>query len=187
MVRTLRTERLWLRNWRKEDFEPFAALNADPEVMAHFPSTLDRTQSDDLALRIAADLEARHWGLWAVEVAGERTFIGFVGLAEATFEAAFTPAVEVGWRLARRAWGNGYATEGARAALDLAFTELGLPEVVSFTSTGNRRSRAVMERLGMHRDPSDDFQHPRVPEGSTLRHHVLYRLPASEWPSGAVP
>ena len=125
--------------------------------------------------RIEAGFAADGFGLWAVEVAGGPPFIGFVGLAVPRFEAHFTPAVEVGWRLAREHWGRGYATEAARAALDYGFGTVGLEEVVSLTVPANTRSIAVMERLGMTRDPADDFDHPRLPEGHRLRRHVLYR------------
>jgi RimJ/RimL family protein N-acetyltransferase len=171
----LHTERLLLRQWHEADLEPFARLNADPEVMRHFPATLTREQSDGLAERERALIELHGWGLWAVEVLEHNSFIGFVGLAEPRFDAHFTPAVEVGWRLARSAWGHGYATEAARAALAHAFDVLGLDEVVSFTSTTNVRSQRVMQRLGMTHDPADDFDHPRV-DDPRIRRHVLYRL-----------
>ena len=172
----LRTDRLLLRKWRDDDLVPFAALNADPEVMEHFPAVLEREQSDGLGRWIGTHLDREGFGLWAVEVAGEVPFIGFVGLNRVPFDAHFTPAVEVGWRLARPHWGKGYATEAARAALTFGFNELGLTEIVSFTTEGNQRSRAVMERLGMRRDPSDDFDHPSPVIGARLRRHVLYRL-----------
>lgn len=172
----LTTERLRLRGWRPPDREPFAALNSDLEVMRHFPAPLDRGRSDALADVADAALRRHGWGLWAVERRTSGDFLGMVGLAPVGFEAAFTPAVEVGWRLARSEWGHGYATEAARAAVAFAFGELGLDEVVSFTATGNARSRAVMERLGMTYDPADDFDHPNVSEGHPLRRHVLYRL-----------
>jgi RimJ/RimL family protein N-acetyltransferase len=175
----LRTGRLILRGWRPADREPFAALNADPVAMEHFPARLSREESDAFADRIEAGLRELGWGLWAVEVPGVAGFIGFVGLAEARFYAPFTPAVEVGWRLARANWGRGYATEAARAAVDHGFRELGLEEIVSFTIPANRRSRAVMERLGMTRDPADDFDHPGIPAGHPMRRHVLYRLAGS--------
>ncbi len=176
-----RTGRLWLRPWRDEDVEPFAALNADPRVMEHFPSVSTREQTEAQVARIRAHFAQHGWGFWAVEVPGVAPFVGFVGLNTVPFTAPFTPAVEVGWRIAQAHWGQGYATEGARAALDVAFLRLGLPEVVSFTVPANVRSRRVMEKLGMHRDPSEDFEHPRVPEGHPLRRHVLYRLRRSEW------
>ncbi len=170
------TERLLLRRWRESDRAPFAALNADPEVMEHFPAPLDRAASDGFADRVAQHVEEHGWGLWAVELRAAGRFIGFTGLAVPRFEAPFTPAVEVGWRLAREAWGFGYATEAARAAVAVGFGELGLDEIVSFTAVGNIRSRAVMERIGMTHDPADDFDHPALAEGDRLRRHVLYRL-----------
>jgi ribosomal-protein-alanine N-acetyltransferase len=177
----LRTSRLLLRRWRPTDRAPFAELNADPVVMEHFPHVLTRAESDAFVDRIEAGLEERGYGLWAVEVPGVAAFIGFVGLNPAIFEAHFTPALEVGWRIDQPYWGAGYATEGGRAALAFAFEELGEQEVVSFTSVGHTRSRAVMERLGMTRDPADDFEHPNVPEGHPIRPHVLYRIDRTAW------
>jgi RimJ/RimL family protein N-acetyltransferase len=172
----MRTSRLLLRRWRDDDRLPFAEMNADPAVMEHFPGRLTAAESDALADRIEAGFDERGYGLWAVEVIDGPPFVGFVGLAPVLFEAGFTPAVEVGWRLARPHWGQGYATEAARAALAFGFDDLGLAEIVSFTVPGNVRSRAVMERLGMRHDPGGDFDHPRIPEGHPLRRHVLYRL-----------
>lgn len=171
----LATPRLLLRGWRPSDREPFAAINADPEVMEHFPAPLGRAESDELVDSIEAGFERDGFGLWAVELRKGSGLIGFTGLAVPSFEAPFTPAVEVGWRLARPAWGHGYATEAARASLDFGFEQRDLPEIVSFTSVGNRRSRAVMERLGMTRNPGDDFEHPLIRDGDPLRRHVLYR------------
>jgi RimJ/RimL family protein N-acetyltransferase len=168
-VTELRTERLLLRQWRDEDRAPFAALNADPDVMEHFPSTMTREASDAFVDFNIATIAERGWGLWAVEADGE--FIGFVGLNEPRFR----PGVEIGWRLAREAWGHGYATEAARAVLEFAFDTIGLDEVISFTSTTNVRSQHVMERIGMTCDPADDFDHPNVAD-ERLRRHVLYRL-----------
>ena len=165
----IRTERLVLRQWREADKKPFAALNADPVVMEHFPSTMTRAASDAFADFVIARIAERGWGLWAVEADGE--FIGFVGLNEPDF----MPGVEIGWRLARDAWGHGYATEAAQAVLEYARDELGLAEVISFTSTTNLRSQRVMERIGMTRDPDGDFDHPRV-DDPRIRRHVLYRL-----------
>jgi len=182
----LRTERLVLRAWRDDDLEPFAAMNADPRVMEHFPSVLSRAESDATAGRIRAHLEQRGYGLWAVEVPGEVPFAGFVGLHHVPFDAHFTPAVEIGWRLAASVWGRGYATEGARAAMSLGFGTLGLEEIVSMTVPANRRSWNVMQKLGMTRDPRDDFDHPRVPEGSPLRRHILHRLRREAW-AGVAP
>jgi RimJ/RimL family protein N-acetyltransferase len=166
------TPRLRLRGWRVEDREPFAAMNADPLVMEHFPSVLSRTESDELVDRIEANFERRGFGLWAAEHEG--AFIGFIGLAVPRFETEFTPCVEVGWRLARPWWGRGLATEGARAALSFGFGHGDLDEIVSFTVPGNVRSRRVMEKLGMIY--AQDFEHPMIPEGHHLRRHVLYRL-----------
>jgi ribosomal-protein-alanine N-acetyltransferase len=180
-VAELETERLLLRQWLPEDLEPFAAASADPEVMRHFPSTHSRAQSDALARDFADGIEERGWGFWAVEVRDGPRFIGFVGLGEPHFEAHFTPAVEVGWRLSREHWGHGYATEAARSAVDFGFRELDLIEIVAMTIPDNLRSRRVMERLGMTRDPADDFDHPNLPDWP-LRRHVLYRLTRPELP-----
>ncbi len=174
----LSTERLILRRWREADREPFAALNADPDVMDYFPSRLTRAQSDQLISRIEAGFDQRGYGLWALELRATDELIGFTGLDTPSFEAHFTPAVEVGWRLARSAWHNGYATEAARASLAFGFEEAGLEEIVSFTSIVNLRSRAVMERIGMTHDPADDFDHPDLEVGDRLSRHVLYRMSA---------
>jgi ribosomal-protein-alanine N-acetyltransferase len=178
---TLRTERLVLRPWRDEDLEPFAALNGDPRVMEHFPAPLTRAQSDEMAGRIRLRMADQGYGLWAVEVLGAAGFIGFVGLMIPTFEAHFTPCVEVGWRFAHAHWGHGFAGEGASAALTHAFGPLGLTEVVAMTVPANLRSRRVMEKLGMHRSESDDFDHPKLIEGHALRRHVLYRVTRADW------
>jgi RimJ/RimL family protein N-acetyltransferase len=174
------TARLVLRRWREQDRAPFAALNADPLVMAHFPSRLTQSESDALMDRCVAQIERRGYGLWAVQTRAGGDFIGFVGLAVPTWEAKFTPCTEIGWRLARSAWGHGYATEAANTVLATAFGLLKLEEVVSFTTTHNLPSRRVMERIGMTRDPSEDFDHPRVTEGP-MRRHVLYRLSKADW------
>jgi RimJ/RimL family protein N-acetyltransferase len=171
----LRGERVLLRGWRMDDLEPFADLNADPRVMEHYPEPLTRAQSDAMVReRILRQFAERGYGLWAVELPGTAPFIGFVGLQVPTFEASFTPCVEIGWRLAFDSWGCGYATEAARLALAFGFAEAGLDEIVSFTSPENRRSVAVMERLGMRYD--GQFEHPNVPPGHRLRTHILYRL-----------
>jgi RimJ/RimL family protein N-acetyltransferase len=174
------TPRLLMREWYEEDLAPFAALNADPVVMEHFVAPLTRMESDAFAARIQERLDEHGYGLWALEVRDTGEFIGFTGLALQTFPAHFTPAVEVGWRLARRAWGHGYATEAARVALDHGFGPVGLDEIVSMTAVTNIRSQRVMQRIGMHRDPADDFDHPNVPSGSHLRPHVLYRITAAD-------
>lgn len=169
---SIRTERLLLRPWREEDREPFAEMNADPEVMEHFPAPLTRDESDALIDRHQAKLAAEEPGVYAVEVVETGAFIGFIGLSVPAFDADFTPCVEVGWRLARAAWGFGYATEGARAALRHGFDDLGLDEIVSFTYVGNSRSRRVMERIGM--TETTTFEHPNLRPGHRLSPHVLY-------------
>ena len=178
------TDRLVMRRWRDSDRTPFAALNADPDVMRYFPSALDPIASDALIVRIETGFERNGYGLWAIELRSTGSFIGFTGLSLVPFEAAFTPAVEIGWRLARAAWGYGYASEAATAALDSAFGPLGLHDVVSFTTATNERSRAVMRRLGMSHSSEDDFDHLALPIGHPLRPHVLYRLSARDWQLG---
>lgn len=175
------TERLLLRQWTAADREPFAALNADPEVARYLTGPMSRADSDALADRIEAGFEANGFGLWAIERTATGEFVGFTGLSRPRFEAHFTPAVEVGWRLARSAWGHGYATEAARAALEYGFGPARLDEIVSFTTNANARSRAVMNRLGMTRDPADDFDHPMLDQAHRLRPHVLYRLTRARW------
>jgi RimJ/RimL family protein N-acetyltransferase len=176
-----RTQRLVLRPFRDTDRESFARLNADPLVMQHFPSTLTRSESDALVDRALAHFQTHGFSFWAIELPQVPGCIGFTGLAVPSFASHFTPCVEIGWRLAREHWGRGYAQEAARAALHSAFVHLGLEQVVSFTSTGNGRSRRVMQRLGMQHNPNDDFDHPNLPVGHPLRRHVLYRLDVSSW------
>lgn len=175
------TSRLILRQWRDSDLAPFRLLNADPEVMRYFPAPLSETESDDLASRARSHIDDHGWGLWAVEVVDGPSFIGFVGLWPAGIGSDLEPMTEVGWRLAATAWGHGYAIEAARQSVRHGFEELDLTEIVSFTSVVNRRSRAVMERLGMTRDPGDDFDHPRIRSDHVLAPHVLYRLRADQW------
>ncbi|GAA5787399.1 GNAT family N-acetyltransferase [Chitiniphilus shinanonensis] len=175
----MHTERLILRPWRDDDLAPFAALNADPEVMRHFPAPLDRAQSDALAARWQQGIDERGWGLWAVALRDGGEFVGMVGLNPPVVVFPFSPCVEVGWRLAQRHWGRGYASEAARAALAFGFDTLGLDEIVSFTAVPNLRSQAVMRRLGMTR--GDDFDHPALAADHPLRRHVLYRLAAQAW------
>ncbi len=180
----LQTERLHLRTWRAEDVEPFAAMNADPRVMEHFPSTQSRETSAAAVARWQGRIAERGWGLWAAELRGTGDFIGFIGLKAAPPNLPCAPCVEVGWRLAAAHWGHGYATEGAKASVGFGFERLGLDEIVSFTAVGNRRSRAVMERIGMTcGDPT--FDHPAVPVGSPVREHCLYRLNRAKWLSMA--
>jgi len=179
----IRTERLILRSWDKEDLKPFAAMNADPRVMEYFPSVKSFDESREEYYRIEQGFEKYGWGYWAVSVVNGPHFIGFVGLKHVNFDAHFTPAVEIGWRLLFEEWGKGYATEGALASLKFGFETLNLKEIVSFTAVQNMRSRAVMEKIGMHHDSSDDFDHPKLSEGHPLRRHVLYRLYQNDWNS----
>lgn len=166
-------EPILLRQWRDDDVEPFAAMNADAEVMRHFPALLTREQSEATYRRLRGQIEERGWGLWVLEVDG--VFAGFTGLAVPSYTTPFTPCVEVGWRLRREFWGRGLAFRAASQAIDYGFGTLGLAEIVSFTAVGNLRSRRLMERLGLQRDLAGDFEHPLVPEGHALRPHVLYR------------
>ncbi len=166
---------------RASDCEPFAALNADPRVMEFFPRLLERPASDAMVERIDAHFAQHGFGLWAAEVPGIAPFAGYVGLSVPSFSAAFTPCVEIGWRLAREHWGKGYASEGARAAMVFGFERLALDEIVSFTAVANERSRRVMERIGMTHTADEDFDHPQLDVGHPLRRHVLYRLPRASW------
>jgi RimJ/RimL family protein N-acetyltransferase len=172
----LDTPRLLLRPWRDEDGAAFAAMFADPAVMEFLGPPQDRPAIDAIVGRVRGHFDRHGFGWWATELKETGAFIGFIGLSHIGFEANFTPAVEVGWRLASAYWGNGYATEGARAALEAGFTQIGLSEIVSITVPANVRSRRVMERIGMTHDPADDFDHPRLAEGHPLRRHVLYRI-----------
>lgn len=174
------TPRLKLRQWKKDDFPVFAALNADPVVMEYFPNPLTETESNKMANRIQSDISERGWGFWAVEEKSSENFTGFVGLHTPIPELPFSPCVEIGWRLDKAYWGKGYATEAARAALKVAFEHLELPEIYSFTPAGNIRSRAVMERISMV-NTGQDFEYPQIPVGHPLRKHVLYKLTGSQW------
>ena len=176
----LETDRLYLRQWIESDRELFSRLNADPRVMEFYPNVLDRIASDAMIDRLQALIADRGWGLWAVELKADKQFIGYVGLHVPKYDLPCSPCVEIGWRLACEYWGKGYATEAARSVLEVGFDRLNLPEIVSFTATVNRRSRAVMERLGMNLD-AETFEHPIVPAGHILREHVLYRY---QWKNG---
>lgn len=175
IVIVVETERLMLRTWKQTDREPFARMNADPRVMEFFPGVLSRPESDALADELQAHFRERGFTFFAAELRETGEFIGFTGLAEPSFEAHFTPCVEIGWRLASNYWGRGLATEAARAVLHHGLQKLRIAEIVAFTVPGNVRSRRVMEKIGMMRDAADDFEHPRLPEGHLLRRHVLYR------------
>jgi RimJ/RimL family protein N-acetyltransferase len=177
---TLRTARLVLRPWRESDRAPFAAMNADPRVMEHFPAVNTRAESDAGFDRIVAKMSEQGFGLWAVEVPGVAEFIGFVGLNPADALLG-RPVLEIGWRLVAEQWGHGYATEGARISLAHAFEVLDQGEIVSFTTTANRRSRHVMEKLGLVRRPDEDFDHPRVPVTWPGRRHVVYAITREQW------
>jgi RimJ/RimL family protein N-acetyltransferase len=181
------TARLLLREWQPQDRAPFARLNADPRVAEHLGNLLDRAESDALLDQFVARWAVDGYGVWAVERLDDGAFLGFTGLSPVLFNAPFAPATEIEWRLVPEAWGRGYATESARAALQFGFESRGLEDVVSFTVPANVRSRAVMERLGMTRDPSDDFDHPGLPPGHKLRRHVLYRLSREGWATTAKP
>jgi len=176
VIGPLRTERLLLRQWREADIAPFAAMNADPKVMEFFPSLRTANETRDLVDRLTASFAADRMGFWALELPGEAPFIGFTGIMRVAFPAPFTPAVEIGWRLAPRFWGMGLATEAARASLADGFGRCGLREIVSLAVPANTRSRAVMDRIGMAHDPDGDFDHPDIPAGHEFQRHVLYRI-----------
>ncbi|TXH51969.1 MAG: N-acetyltransferase [Burkholderiaceae bacterium] len=182
-VLELATPRLRLVAWQEHHLAPFAAMNADPEVMRYFPSTQDEAQTRASVEAWQAQFAERGWSNWAVELQATGEFIGFVGLSVPRRVLPFSPCVEVGWRLARRFWGQGYATEAAREALAAGFGRLGLDEIVSFTALSNRPSRAVMERIGLS-DTGRDFDHPALPEGHPLRRHCLYALTQPQWRAG---
>jgi RimJ/RimL family protein N-acetyltransferase len=177
----LETRRLILRPWREEDRAPFAALNADPRVTGHLGGALDRAASDAIVDRVLQGFAEQGHGPWALEVKGGPAFIGFCGIWSPSFTAHFTPCTEIGWRLDHGAWGRGYATESAEAALAYGFEALALAEIVAYTAPDNQRSRRVMERLGMSHDPADDFHRPPLAEGEPARPHVLYRLRREDW------
>jgi len=176
---SIHTGRLLLRRWRESDREPFAELNGDPQTLVFFPQTLDRAASDALIDRIEANFEVLGYGLWALEVKETGRFIGFTGLAPMPADVPGAGGVEIGWRLARRAWHHGYATEAARAALRVAFDGVGLDEIWSITAVLNEPSQVVMRRLGMTEVAR--FEHPRIPDGHPVKPHVAYHLARGTW------
>jgi RimJ/RimL family protein N-acetyltransferase len=185
LVSEITTPRLRLRLWRSEDATPYAAMNADPRMREHFPGVLTRAESDASVERIRAHFATHGFGLWAVEERGAAGFIGFTGLMCPSVDLPCGKCVEIGWRIAFEHWGKGYATEAARAALQVGFEKVGLDEIVSFTVAGNAGSRRVMEKIGMLHDPADEFDHPNFEAGHPLRAHVLYRLRRANWERSA--
>lgn len=171
----LETSRLILRPWKPSDLHQFAEMNADRETMKYFPSILTREKSDQLANKCQALIEQNGWGFWAVELKTNQSFIGLTGLHKTEPPLPFAPAVEIGWRFSKDAWGKGYATEAAKSALLFGFDHLRLDKVVSYTAATNHRSQAVMKRLGMNKS-SQIFNHPNIPTDHPLSEHVLYRL-----------
>jgi len=172
----LKTKRLILRTWEEQDIDPMSAIDQDPAVCEYFPEIGNRIATKAMIQRFINHYEKYGFSFYAVELNSNSEFIGFVGLQYPSFEAHFTSAVEIGWRLASKHWGKGYASEAAQAVLNFAFTTLNLEEVVSFTTENNTRSRRVMEKIGMHHNPHDDFYHPKLSKDSPLCRHVLYRL-----------
>mgnify|MGYP000856120950 CR=1 FL=1 len=186
MGHIIETDRLYLRQWQASDFAIFAEINANPEVMAYFPKLLPKSVSDIIAKKCQQLIADKGWGLWAValkpssEKHDNDNFIGFVGLNETHADMSFAPAVEIAWRLHKDYWGQGYATEAARAALEFAFTELALTEVVSFTAVINKRSQLIMQRIGMT-NTQDNFYHPALNADHRLAEHVLYKITREQW------
>jgi RimJ/RimL family protein N-acetyltransferase len=176
----IQTQRLKLRQWQPEDRPLFAEMNADPEVMKYFPQSLTHEQSAQMAQHMASLIAAQGWGFWAVELRESEQFIGFVGLNKPDYELPVTPCVEVGWRLRKKYWGHGYATEAGNASLVVGFETLRLPEIYAFTTLTNHKSQAVMQRLGMT-NTRQNFMHPMVPKHHPLREHVLYKIDQSTW------
>jgi len=179
------TERLVLRQWQESDYMPFSRMNADPVVMEYYPSTLSEDESNAMADKLKGLISEQSWGFWAIETKNEKEFIGFVGLHKPTYDLPVSPCIEVGWRLAKEYWGRGYATEAAKESLRFAFEELDIGEVYSFASVSNKKSRSVMERLSMS-DTRNNFEHPIIPEGHSLREHVLYKITKKQWNNNAV-
>lgn len=175
----IETERLYLRNWIEEDIAPYYSLNQHPKVIEFLREPLTMQQVEDFIVAANQHQTKHGYTLWAVEPKNRPTCIGFIGLNYTTWEAPFTPAVEVGWRLDADWWGKGYATEGAKACLVYGFNTCGLQEIVSFTVSENNRSRRVMEKIGLIRDVNGDFAHPKLEPDHPLSKHVLYRIKKS--------
>ena len=180
IINTIETERLYLRQWQASDFAPFAEMNANPEVMAYFPKLLTTSMSNTIAKKCKSLIDDNGWGFWAVSLKETDAFIGMVGLNHAHTDMPISPAVEIAWRLRKEFWGQGYATEAARASLSFAFDTLGLDEVVAFTAVINKRSQLVMERLGMT-NTQEDFFHPMLESNHRLAEHVLYKMTRQQW------
>ncbi len=179
----IETDRLILRQWQDSDVEPFAALNADPDVMKFFPKLMALEETTAMVERIKARYDSDTFCFWAAEEKETCNFIGFIGLGRPTFEAYFIPCVEIGWRLAKAYWGKGYAPEGAKEVLRDGFERTNLEEIVALTAVLNSKSIRVMEKISMHRDTVDDFLHPVLEDGHHLKPHVLYRITQKEWRS----
>ena len=182
----IETERLKLRQWKKEDRELLSEINSDPRVMEFFPKTLNRTESNKMFKRLKLLIVKQGWGFWAVELFDNNEFIGFVGLNKPTYDLPFSPCVEIGWRLSEKYWGKGYATEAAQGALEFGFTKLGLTEIVSFASVLNTKSIKVMKKLNMS-NSEEYFNHPMIHKGSPLRKHCLYKVSLKEWKQTSLP
>lgn len=179
-IATLDTKRLQLRQWRSSDYPIFAKMNADPKVMQYFPQLLTPKLSDKIAHKCQQLIKDKGWGFWAVSLKASDSFIGMVGLNETHTDMPFAPSVEIGWRLHKDYWGQGYATEAARAALDFAFDELSLEEVVAFTAVINKHSQLIMQRIGMN-NTQDNFYHPALERNHRLAEHILYRITRDQW------
>lgn len=183
-MRDYETERLILRQWKDSDREPFSRMSSDPRVMEFFPSPLSRPECDAFVEKVSGLMEIRGWGFWALEEKSTSDFIGFAGLHIPGPMLPFSPCVEIGWRLRCASWGKGFATEAALKIQEIAFRDLGLDEIVSFTAIGNSRSKRVMERIGMK--AAGEFDHPGLPASSHLRRHLLYRFSSKDWKSRAM-
>lgn len=177
----LETERLILRRWQDSDLAPFAAITSDREVRRYYPNVLTKEETISLIERIESNFQKEGFGLWALELKSSGEFIGYTGLHRPTIKAHFMPCIEIGWQISAKHWGQGYAPEAASKTLEDGFDRIGLEEIVSFTSVANSKSIRVMEKLGMHRNPKDDYLHPFLPEGHPLKPHVLFRLKKTEW------